>query len=105
RDIVEVSGPDRNVFLQGLISQDVEKVTPRQAAYGALLTPQGKYLHDFCLVAVGEAIWLDCEGGRGADLARRLSMFRLRSKVSVAVREDRGVFAVFGASAAAALGL
>src|SRR5690606_37324468 len=32
-------------------------------------------------------------------------MFRLRSKVSVAVREDRGGFAVFGAPAAAALGL
>ncbi len=47
RGILAVSGPDRRSFLQGLVSNDVEKVGPTQARYAALLTAQGKYLHDF----------------------------------------------------------
>src|SRR5205814_311628 len=61
RGILAVSGPDRRVFLQGLVSNDVEKLGANRAVYAALLTAQGKYLHDFIMVEVGEAIWLDAE--------------------------------------------
>ena len=47
RGLLAVSGPDRRMFLQGLVSNDVEKVSPARARYAALLTAQGKYLHDF----------------------------------------------------------
>jgi folate-binding protein YgfZ len=104
RRILAVSGPDRRAFLQGLVSNDVEKVGRHAARYAALLTAQGKYLHDFILVEVGESIWLDAEADRLADLKRRLSMYRLRAKVSLDERADLAVAAVFG-DAAAALGL
>ena len=81
RGILAVSGPDRRPFLQGLVSNDVEKVGPRSARYAALLTAQGKYLHDFMMVEAGESIWLEAEAARLADLKRRLSMYRLRAKV------------------------
>ena len=48
-------------FLQGLVSNDVEKVGTAARVYAALLTAQGKYLHDFIMVEHGEAIWLDGE--------------------------------------------
>ena len=51
RDLVDISGSDQRSFLQGLISQDVEKVTVDRSVYGTLLTPQGKYLHDFIIAA------------------------------------------------------
>ena len=44
RGLVVISGSDSNTFLQGLISQNVNKVTQKKAAYSALLTPQGKFL-------------------------------------------------------------
>ena len=50
RDILEVSGGDQRSFLQGLISQDIGKVTPERSVYSTLLTPQGKYLHDFIIM-------------------------------------------------------
>ena len=105
RGILAVSGPDRRPFLQGLVSNDVEKLAPDRALYAALLTAQGKFLHDFIMVEEGEAIWLDAEAARLSDLKRRLSLYRLRAKVELAERPDLAVAAVFGAGAIAALGL
>src|SRR5215469_11539828 len=105
RGILAVSGPDRRPFLQGLVSNDVDKVSPRAARYAALLTAQGKYLHDFMIVEVGESIWLETEAARRADLKRRLNIYRLRSKVSLEERSELAVGAVFGSGAEAVLGL
>jgi hypothetical protein len=105
RGILAVSGPDRRPFLQGLVSNDVDKVGPTAARYAALLTAQGKYLHDFVMVEAGESIWLDAEAARLGDLKRRLSIYRLRAKVSLDARPDLCVAAVFGAGAPAAFGL
>jgi folate-binding protein YgfZ len=96
RGILAVSGDDRASFLQGLVSNDTTKLTPGCTMYAALLTAQGKYLHDFIMVEQGEAIWLDAEAARIADLKRRLSMYRLRAKVTIAELPDLAVAAVFG---------
>jgi hypothetical protein len=105
RGILAVSGPDRRAFLQGLISNDVDKVGQRAARYAAFLTAQGKYLHDFIMVEAGESILLDAEASRLPDLKRRLSMYRLRAKISLDDRNDFSVAAVFGTAAMAALDL
>lgn len=105
RGILAVSGPDRRPFLQGLVSNDVDKVSPTAARYAAFLTAQGKYLHDFIMVEAGESIWLDAEAARLGDLKRRLSMYRLRARVSLDERSDLAVAAIFGAGEAAILGL
>ena len=105
RGVLAVAGPDRHNFLQGLVSNDVGKLAASRAVYAALLTPQGKYLHDFIMVEVGEAIWLDAERARLADLKRRLAVYRLRAKVEIAERPELAVAAAFGAGALAAFGL
>ncbi len=105
RGILAVSGPDRRSFLQGLISNDVERMSAAEVRYGALLTPQGRYLHDFMIADAGEAIWLETERARLADLQRRLSLYRLRAKVALAERPELAVAAIFGPGAAALVGL
>jgi len=105
RGVLAVFGPDRRSFLQGLVSNDVEKTAADRAVYAALLTAQGKYLHDFFMVEVREAIWLDAEAARLADLKRRLSIYRLRAKVEIAERPELAVAAVFGKGALVAFGL
>jgi folate-binding protein YgfZ len=104
RAVLAVTGPDRRSFLQGLVSNDVEKVGPQAARYAALLTAQGKYLHDFVMVERDEAIWLDAEAARLADLQRRLSLYRLRAKVTLDERPDLAVAAAFGDGVLAAVG-
>ena len=83
RAVLEVSGDDRVSFLQGLVSNDVAEVRPGRAVWAALLTPQGKWLADFFILADGDRLLLDCEAGQAAMLAQRLTRFRLRAKVAV----------------------
>ena len=106
RSLLALSGADARPFVQGLISNDIEKVTATHAIYATLLTPQGKFLHDFFVVALGGALLFDCEGPRRADLERRLAFYRLRADVTVEARDDAYlVAALFGDGALAALGL
>lgn len=91
RRIVEVSGPDARAFLQRLITNDVEALGPGQARYAALLTPQGKIVADFFVVADevdGHRFLLDVSDLLAADLVRTLSLYRLRAKVVIADRGD-----------------
>ncbi len=84
RGAVAVEGPDRASFLQGLVSADIARAAPGQALWSALLTPQGRWLFEFFVFSDGERLVLECERERAADLAQRLSRFRLRAKVTVA---------------------
>jgi hypothetical protein len=106
RGTIALRGPDARGLLQGVISTDIERVTPQSAGYGALLTPQGKYLFDFVIAQLGDALLLDTERARVSDLVRRLMMYRLRAKAEI---EDRSelfeVAAVLGPSVAAKLDL
>jgi len=83
RAVVEISGEDRVAFLQGLISNDVTKARADQALWAGLLTPQGKWLADFFVIATAEALLLDLEAAQLAMLIQRLSRFRLRAKVAL----------------------
>ena len=106
RGVIAVRGPDTRQFLQALVSQDMDRVSTISASYGALLTPQGKYLHDFILAELGDAVVLDCEADRADDLAARLSRYRLRSDVTIEASLDQfAVAAIWGDEIAAAFHL
>jgi folate-binding protein YgfZ len=106
RGLLEIAGADRRSFLQGLISNDIHKVTRHRTIYAALLTAQGKYLHDFFVVELGEALYLDGEAARLADLKRRLGLYKLRAKVTIAEASERyQIVAAFGESTLESLGL
>ncbi len=81
RAVIRLAGEDRQAFLQGLISNDTRKIAANRAIYAALLTPQGRFLFDLFLAEHDGAYLIDCEAARRADLLRRLSIYRLRSKV------------------------
>jgi len=83
RGVIRIGGPDAREFLQGLITNDVKKATETSAIYAALLTPQGKILFDFFITRSGDDFLLDCHGEFAAQLAKRLTMYRLRAKVEI----------------------
>ncbi|WP_138380531.1 YgfZ/GcvT domain-containing protein [Luteithermobacter gelatinilyticus] len=88
RAVLTLSGPDRYTFMQGLITNDIEKVNGGKAIYAALLTPQGKYLFDFFIVEAGDILYVDCEKARAADLMRKLILYKLRSDVDIRDRTE-----------------
>ena len=107
RGVLAVEGPDGRSFLQGLISNDVEKVSVERAIWAALLTPQGKFLHEFFIFnPEPEVLLLDCEAARLADLKKRLSIYKLRSQVTVRdVSDSYFVAVLFGEGSLDRLGL
>lgn len=97
RALIAISGEDRRTFLQGLVSADVEQASASRALYGAFLTPQGKYLYDFFIAEHEGVLLLEVERDGREDFIRRLSRFRLRSKVVLAPKDEWQVYAVIGA--------
>jgi hypothetical protein len=88
RSVLAIAGAEARSFLQGLITNDVEKVSPSRAVYAALLTPQGKILFDFFVAAHGERYLLDCAASRKAELHKRLMFYRLRAAVTIEDASD-----------------
>ena len=80
RGVLEVAGPDRVAFLQGLVSNDVSDIPGGEAVWAALLTPQGKWLADFFILATPESLLLDAERAQVPMLLQRLARFRLRAR-------------------------
>ena len=83
------AGEDVRGFLQGLVTQDTAAEFP---VWAGLLSPQGKALFDFILWAAADNVLIDCEAAQADALVRRLSMYRLRRKISIIVDGALGVF-------------
>jgi tRNA-modifying protein YgfZ len=101
RGVLSVSGAEATGFLQGLLTNDVERLGPGDARYGGLLTPQGKILFDMIVVRTLDgddpSYLIDCAAAQAADLAKRLGFYKLRAKVAIAdVSADRAVAAFWG---------
>ena len=95
RAVLRVGGAGARAFLQGLVTNDVTRLD-KGPVYAALLSPQGKYLFDFILVADGDDVLVDVRGDRAAALAQRLAMYRLRAPVTI---EPAGVEVALGLGA------
>lgn len=96
RGVIRIGGDDRRAFLQGLISNDINLCVGDKMLYAALLTPQGKFLHDLFLADLGDHFLVDCEAERADDLIARLKKYKLRSKVTIEdARDEFDVWAVW----------
>ncbi|EQB01380.1 CAF17-like 4Fe-4S cluster assembly/insertion protein YgfZ [Sphingobium baderi] len=91
RAILRISGEDARSFLQGLLTRDVPGLKEGEPRWTGLLTPQGKALFDFILWADGDDVLIDCEGSQADALAKRLTLYRLRRKVTIAREEGLAV--------------
>jgi hypothetical protein len=81
-------GEDLRGFLNGLVTNDVSGALP---VWAALLTPQGKVIADFLVWVDGEDLLLDCEAAAAEALVKRLSLYRLRRKIAMALDPAVGV--------------
>ena len=84
RGPVRVGGAEAGPFLQNIVTVDIDRIAADRAAYGGLLTPQGKVLFDFIIYRNGDGFLLDTRRDSAAELAKRLVFYRLRAKVEIA---------------------
>lgn len=87
RCVITLTGPDNRKLLQGIITNNIDRLTDTKGLYSALLTPQGKFLHDFFLFEFENILYLDCQESSADDLVRRLMLYRLRANVEIKKHE------------------
>jgi tRNA-modifying protein YgfZ len=91
RSVFRISGSDAREWLQGLITNDVEKIDETTGIFTALLSPQGKILFDFFVYGLNGDYLVDCEGTQEAAVVKRLSLYKMRSDVTLTSEPDIGV--------------
>lgn len=97
RGIITLSGEDRKVFLQDLITNDVNLLDTQDCIYACLLSPQGKFMYDFFITENEDTLLLECEGGeRAIDLTKTLKMYALRADVTFSIKDNADVYAIIG---------
>ena len=93
RAVIALSGTEARPLLQGLITNDINRLAPDRGLYAALLTPQGKISADFLIAEGDGALLLDCTAAAADALVKKLKLYRLRAKVEIERRPQLGVYA------------
>jgi tRNA-modifying protein YgfZ len=110
RGVVKVAGDDARNFLHGLLSADILKLTPGEARFCALLSPQGKIFADFFVTEApahdGGGFFLDVAHTLAKPLVDKLNLYKLRSRIMVEdLSEILGVLAAWDGNGVAGVGL
>ena len=100
RGVVKVAGEPARGFLNGLLTADIGKVTPQNACFAALLTPQGKIVVDGIVAeapaADGGGFFIDCPRALAPGLVEKLNFYKLRAPIIAEdLSEVLGVLAVW----------
>ncbi|MGC1689155.1 MAG: folate-binding protein, partial [Pseudolabrys sp.] len=100
RGVIKVAGDDARRFLNGLVTNDMAKVTPANPRFAALLTPQGKIIVDFIVAEAptedAGGFFLDCPRALASTLVEKLNFYKLRAKVICEdLSEVLGVMAIW----------
>lgn len=84
RGVVRVAGADAATLLNGVITIEVSAISEGASRPAALLTPQGKVLHEMHVhVGADGDFLLDAAADGIADLAKRMKLYRLRAKAEI----------------------
>jgi folate-binding protein YgfZ len=100
RGVIRVTGEDARRFLNGIVTSDIERLTPGGARYAALLTPQGKIIVDFLITEArpddGGGFFIDTPKALTPVLVQKLGFYKLRAKITIEDLSDRlGVMAAW----------
>ncbi len=97
RAVLRVGGPDARAYLQGLVTNDVDRLNRDTPLWAGLLSAQGKPLFDMILFDGGDlepgAVLVDVLATAADALAKRLTMYRLRRAVTITAEPGLHVFA------------
>jgi tRNA-modifying protein YgfZ len=91
RSILRLTGDGVLAFLNNLLTPEVVHLPEGQGAYGALLSPQGKILHDLFVIHRAGVVFIDCAAVQAAGLMQKLMLYRLRAKIDIQHLDDLAV--------------
>ena len=79
----EIKGIEKNSFLQGLITNDIDKCKTNKSIYSAFLTPQGKFVADFFIAKLKNSFLFETHEKLIDELIKKLNFYKLRADVKL----------------------
>ncbi len=90
--VLRLSGPDALTFLQSQLTNDVAALSVRGWQWQGYCSAKGRLLATFALARMSDDNWEAVVHASTIEaLAKRLTMFRMRSKVVIEIAADRSV--------------
>ena len=105
KSIICIEGKDATSFIQGIITNNTNKLKINRVIYSTLLSPQGKLLHDFFLFKDMEKIYLDAPKYNINKLKEKLNLYKLNRDISISEKRIYSYFLFFGKLTNKTLGL
>ena len=91
RGIILIEGKDKYKFIQGIISNDIELLRQKPSIYSSLLTPQGKFQHDFFISNFNQKFYLECDISEQEELINKFLMYKLRLDIQITIISDLNI--------------
>ena len=91
RGIILIEGKDRFNFVQGIISNDVELLRNKPSIYSSLLSPQGKFQHDFFISNFNDKFYLECDTSEQEELVNKFVMYKLRLDIQITINSGLNI--------------
>jgi len=85
---ISISGDDRKDFLQGLITNDINKCNSNTPIYSCFLSPQGKFIADFFVADREKNYLIEIHKKFVSGFLDKLKIYKLRSKITINDNED-----------------
>ena len=105
KSIICIEGKDTTSFLQGIITNNINKLKADRVIYSTLLSSQGKLLHDFFLFKDMGKIYLDAPKYNIKKLKEKLKFYKLNRDLNISEKKIYSYFLFFGKSVNKILGL
>src|SRR5918999_1601453 len=97
RALLQVTGPDRFSFLQGMLSNDLRDIKPGEGQYATVLNQQGKVLGDVRVLQSENSYYLDLWAVVRDKIVAHLNRYLVADEVEIADRsEGYGIFSIQG---------
>jgi len=102
-DHLRVRGEDRQTFLNGKVTCELDGRVPGEGAYGFVLDAKGHIQADTTIRVLEDAIWLELPAGRGPSVGEHLGRFIVIDRVEIEPLADLMPLTLVGSQARATL--
>ena len=89
------SGADRSSFLQGQLTQDMDQLADAGSLPAALCSPKGRVIVTCQLFDLADSIGIAIPSLMADAISQRLTMYRLRADVQIAMGDDHCLIEAF----------
>lgn len=92
--LIVIEGDDKYKFIQGIISNDIELLKKKKSIYGSILSPQGRFIHDFFITKWNNNFILECSRLDSDEILKKFNLYKLKSDVKFKIETNFKIFLI-----------